>query len=311
MGENIQQNLPREKPGHTYTPLEEVLEKEDKVICDLSIESDGEMDFYGRTIRPLSRFIDLQSDAVLKQIGFLDFFLNVLRHSKTIVLSGVTLENRTMINLLKTKIDFLTIEEERASRNKSRKGTGGQHNLESERELLKEVYRLFRELGAQTKGKHFVPQQQVAYDFIERMVLSVASKTGAKIDTGKRYNPEREKNVRDFHTDEQIVATALCLSIFENKSVAILTRDRDIKRILFNTLSYVSYLGRKEYTEMMKSSARRGIKLYRTGRIGEANLAYDIKEFNPSEKRKEISPKKIREIFSATQPYNPFVQISP
>jgi len=75
------------------------------------------------------------------------------------------------------------------------------------------------------------------------LVLAVTESTNAKRDFNPRYNPDYESRYEDSHKDEQLVATALCLSVMEQTPCAIVSIDSDINRIFRYSIEYLRISG--------------------------------------------------------------------
>ena len=84
-----------------------------------------------------------------------------------------------------------------------------------------------------------------------------------------------------------------------------MTGDSDIRRILFNTLSYLSYSNRTEYREILDSVRKNETSIYFVEKPQIAKLDFNISQFNPEKKRKGITPDNLQTIESEITPFNP------
>ena len=124
--------------------------------------------------------------------------------------------------------------------------------------------------------KAFSPRNRQIYKFLERIVMAVTEVTDAKIDYGNLYFLQKQKSIkRDFHTDEQLVTSAIYLSCTECKHGGILTRDSDIKRILRNTVFYLDHSSSADYREIVNMVTKNPVKVYRAEGMNDARLNGD------------------------------------
>lgn len=273
-------------PKRPVFTFNEILESNDYVLCDTSITGIEKGDWYWDSIYPVHRFSELDIGEIENKIRSIKSFNDFLMHLKVFVTGGVSRETFTIISLLADKIKFLSWRKGLTKRDgKLRREIEEESTEES---VLKEIYNSFFESYVLTKRFRFeFPHgNNGAYNFLEKIVLNVAEHTHAKIDYEEVYHPNRRpKKVEDFHTDEQLVATALYLSVVEEKSCGILTRDSDIRRILYHTLSYLTYYHeheRPKYREILQSIKRWKIKVYHNTDVRSqlAELDYNSFKFN-------------------------------
>ena len=126
------------------------------------------------------------------------------------------------------------------------------------------------------------PTQRDLYDSLEKLVFGVTNNTRSKIYFGANYKGSRKGNKEDYHTDEQLVSLALCLSVQGNES-CIMTRDSDLRRILLNTVRYLSdpnIFSSQDY--LLDSIRGNRIRIYHTFSSGEGEIVLDTSEFNPT-----------------------------
>lgn len=283
-----------------YT-FDEILEREDNVICDLSITSAEGPSWFEESIYPVNRFSELDPVPTLNQIELTKVFLDVLGHPNTVVSEGIPLKILAAVNLISDKIGYLSGREayrRKTSNKRVPKVPRGVDEERVEKSVLKEACNVFYDSYVQARRVRFSPRQKRAYGFLEEVVLSVTEHTQAKIDFGMRYKSGGETNgFNDSHTDEQLVTIAMYLSAFENKHSGILTRDSDIGRILVNTLSFLSYQSCQWYKEILSSVKRNEIKVYYMTGLGVAKVAERSSDFN-GQRRGKISPETLKRVTS-------------
>ena len=94
------------------------------------------------------------------------------------------------------------------------------------------------------------------------------------------YKQRNESKTENLHTDEQLVASALYLTAAENKSAAVITRDSDIRRILFNTLSYLTYQHTFAYAGIVESVRDSRTRIYHPFETNGFQQRYDTLNFD-------------------------------
>ena len=291
----------QQNQGKTTLTLQSVLQQADYVLCDNSTFGQGKgSDWYWDFIYPIHRFSELDFNSIQRQIEYTKSSLNLLAHPKTFVVSGVSSEILTIVNILSDKISFLLGEEKRSLRRSGKRFTDHSENESVEKVMLNELCNLLHVSYQQSKRSELARRNNEKYNFLERIVLSVTENTGAKVDYEKVYHPNRgPKKVEDFHTSEQLIATALYLSVSESKSCSILTRNSNIRRILFNTLSYLTYPDKSVYRGVIDSATKKNnIRVYYVTGLNELRLDYDSSQFGLSKSRCRILPEKLQIIES-------------
>ena len=277
----VSQSRPRAK---IFTS-DEILQRSDYVLLDTCVStSDG--DWYSGTFLGLNKKSEFSLGSIEKEIESARRFADFLENPNVLVTPGVSQEILSFVDRLKKNIDLVKIKAG------FRRGWLKREDLEK----LSEFYELQETRYYKCKESEFFPREKTEYDFLEKIVLGVTEETHAKIDYGKVYHPDRRTEKRvDFHTDEQLVASALYLSVAEDKSCAIITRDTDIKRILFNTLSYLTYPYTFAYAGIVESTnINKMIIYFPTDNAGFCQR-YNSVEFS-SHNRNVISKEKLASI---------------
>lgn len=287
--------------GKKFLTFEEILEQGNYVICDSSLNSVRNIDWYWRGVYPATSFSEIDADLTERQIEDSGNFVSLLRNNNVYTVLGIREEIERIRNMVSDNIKFLEDRERFFARRIHRKKfrEGGYRESRRRKELLEEIRDLFYEICVEAKRKTFHPENKSKYKLLERIVLEVTKKTGAKIDYEEYYHGKkaRPKNTEDLHTDERIVATALYLSNAGKIDVGILTRDSDMKRILINTLTYVSKSGSREFLDFLSALKRNRIRVYYATWLDEALIDFDTSEIDSYTKRADyIPPKLIKKI---------------
>ncbi len=253
--------------GRPLLSFDDILEREDYVICDSGIADSGIEDLY-----PLNHFLEIPTPLLKRQLGGVELFLQLLEDPGVITVPGVSREIKIARELLGSKLRYLLADTRRLS-NGNRKRL--MYKCRNKIKRLKRIQELHHILYQTLKRKAFAPREKPVYNFLESVVLSVAKNSDAKIDFGNSYGHESPRPVEDFHTDEQLVAMAIYLSCVEGKSGGILTGDSDIKRILRNTIFYLAHSGHAGYREIINLVAKNPIKVYHIELPREAGISWD------------------------------------
>ena len=260
--------------------FDEILRQESYVICDSSLTSISSSDWYQDRVYDARFFSEINSDILEAEIIDLEYFLEVLRNPLVFTTKGVLYELENTRDMVGDKLKFLNKQENLVGR-KNRKRF---HRGDNQRILLKQILDTFYESSRQSKGSVFFPEQKFQYNALERIVFKVTEHTDSKIDLDELYPKKRAKpkKVQDFHTDEEIVASALYLSAIDSRIGCILTRDSDIKRILINTLAYMSLSDVKGLHDIHNTVKKNRIRIYYVIESKRGDLVFDTSEFDPS-----------------------------
>ena len=257
--------------------FEDILKDGDYTICDSSITSPLEIDWYWGGVYHARNFSQINLEYVATETHYLESFLELLSNPKVYVAPSVPSEIRTAREIVADKMRYLKKEEKKEIK-KRKRGKGNNVNT------LQEVHDLFHECFNATKRVSFSPKRKKDYDILERIVMNVTEKTGAKIDLDYFYEQRaKPKRVGDSHADEQGVAIALYLSIFENKTGSILTGESDMERILENTISYFYHSKKYDINKLWGITKQNAIKIFYFPELNKAELTFDSRHFPPSQ----------------------------
>ena len=112
------------------------------------------------------------------------------------------------------------------------------------------------------------------YVAMEMMVIAVSDIADSKNDFEKHYKAWAEGRY-DLHTDEQLVATALCVSVVLKKPVAILTGDSDIWHITGDVLNAVARAGVPGVYTILNAVSENPVRIYFSGKDGQIEKKAD------------------------------------
>ncbi len=115
--------------------------------------------------------------------------------------------------------------------------TGGKNEFLDVHNRLSELSRLISGLHQIVKEKsQAAPEHKVeVYDPILRLVKFLDESLGSKKPQSREFND----------TDERLVAAAFYQMLYENRNVAVYTRDEDVKRLVSTTFRFIMYTANK------------------------------------------------------------------
>jgi len=259
--------------------FEEILEKEELILADASISTQDEkgFDWYFNEVYPADHFSEI-SEGVLRYVrDDLNFFVSFLENSHVYTSKGVALEVKNARKMVNEKIEYLEEKEPKDSfsmelsdhgsfrkRLRRKKNHNPNNGGNTQRELLREIRELFHESYCQSR-RSILPVQRNLYHPLENLVLEVTKHTKAKRDFGYRYGkPGPKSDKEDFHTDEQLVSLAIYSSV-QGEESCIVTRDSDLRRILFNTIRYLLDPNASDFQiDVLEDIGTNGIRIYNT-----------------------------------------------
>ncbi len=265
-----------------FLTFEDILNREEYTICDASISSPMNANWYEEGVYRARNFVGIDSELVGREIENLKFFIEFLKNPNVYVAKGVSFQLQNARDIVADKIRYLKTER------KNERGRKYQ-NGENQANLLQEVHDMLYESCREAKRVSFLPKERQKYNSLEKIVVNVAEQTGARIDLNEIYDQRaKPKKVEDFHADEQTVAAALYFSIIENKKGCILTRNSDIERILTNTLFYFFYSNRSQFNRFFSIVRTNKIGIYFVSNSRKGEFIFDSRNFLPSSKNKEV-----------------------
>ncbi len=287
--------------------FDEILRQESYVICDSSLTSISSPDWYQGCVYDARFFSEIDRDILGAEIIDSKSFLEVLRNPIVFTTKGILYELKNARDMIGDKLKFLKKQENLIGR-KARKRF---HKGDNQKILLQQILDTFYESSRQSGMSVFFPEQEFQYNALERIVFEVAKHTDSKINLDEFYPKTRAKlkKVQDFHTDEEMVASALYLSAVDSRGGCILTRDSDIRRILMNTLAYMSLSDVKGLYDILNTLKKHRIRIYYVIESERGYLVFDTSKFDSS--RSKLSREIIDSIDEETRllENNPFTQL--
>lgn len=244
--------------------FEGVKSASDYIICDSCVSYAG-TNWFGDTLLGLHKKPEFSLKGIEKESEAARNFIGFLENPRVCVTPGVSDEILAFINILRKNMELAK------AKAGYRRGWAKREDFES----LGEYCRLQQDCYDACKESEFFPSQITEYKYLEKIVLGVTAETGAKIPYGRKGNTN---NTGSF-TDEQLVASALYFITAENKSCSIITRDADIRRILFNTLSYLTHPVNLFHAGIVEATAMNQLGIYCPLETGFYNV-YSTIEFS-------------------------------
>jgi len=224
-------------------PFEEIVNNESLILIDsgLSTGKPGEA-WYRIGVYEAKKYSELDADILHKWIAELRDLSNLLLRPNIRTVEKVVDEFVYTRELLREKLIKLNGRQmtiKKLHRDKYRIQQGCEET-EFKKGLLEELCFLYHEVQRVAKRTVLDHFDQNKFNLLERAVISIAEVSWAKRDFSYPYKNSFRKKEGDSHTDEQLVAAALYLSILDGTESCILTKDSHIKRILKNAYAYLT-----------------------------------------------------------------------
>jgi hypothetical protein len=252
--------------------FEEMLEREEYVLVDTSVH-ESVSGWFKEGIYPVSSFSGIDEELLISKRDGLKYFVSFLEEPRTYTSQGVSLELEKARNMVEFKISRL----ERLTYGPPRKKSKGRKR-EQNRKFLREIRDLFYQSSLQARKSILKPENKDLYSLLENFVFKVSEHTNAKKDFSYRYKGYQGGNKEELHTDEQLVSLALYLSVQGNES-CIVTRDSDLRRILLNSVRYLSDSRVSSQDCLLDSIKGNRIKVYYNSSLRMGELTFDTSEF--------------------------------
>lgn len=212
--------------------FDKILQREKIILTDGSLGRGS--DWFKRTIYPIQLYSDIYQERMNPILEYLHKIKEWFQEDKVYTTEKVQEEYKRIVDKVDSKIKHL----DKYKRSSSKVQSDGKRILENISTLLKDNNEIMME-------SFHIPSKMEEFKTLEKIVLKITEFSRAKIDFSfryeKRYRYESEyKKTEDLHTDEQLFATALYLSLVERKKNCILSPDSDFKRMLNNTLYFLT-----------------------------------------------------------------------
>ncbi len=235
--------------------LDDILAEEPLILTDTGLYATS---WYQEDVYDISLFSEINKDVLCNQQIALQNLFNWFSHPNVFTTERVVREIKRIKELVREKLIYLNSFEKRAikkTRKKIMKDSDGYREIN--KKLLQDICFQYIQIIKIASNSVLKPEYTKGFNILYELVLRVAKETGAKINFDSLYLDFRPP-AEDFHTDEQLVATALYISVFDKKSSCIITNDSDITRILVNTYNYSANMHDKG--NILKAQISRALK---------------------------------------------------
>ena len=255
----------------------EILGREKYILFDASITSYGDSDWYARHVYDVRSFSGIDADVLRREIGFLEETVSFLSNPNVYTVPGTISKFEKARNIVQVTRDFLNLRNEYNRKSHRHHSREAHPRGEIQKDLLKDIHDLFHDLSVQSKKSLLEPKKKDLYDILEKAVLTVTEETDSKIEFGPSYGDFSES--KDFHTDEQLVAMALYLSL-TGKENSIITRDSDIRRIFVHSLQYLLHPEARWWVGSLEEAIEKNrIVIYYTASPEQAEIYLNTSNF--------------------------------
>lgn len=145
-----------------------------------------------------------------------------------------------------------------------------------ERQSLYNIHYLYEQIIKIAEKSVFEPSNQVEFQALENLVLEVAQSMPPRIDYRPRYDSHNKYGY--LHADEQLVASAICISHIDGMSNCVITGDSNVERILRGTLSYLREIHNTHNETVLKALREYPIFLFFSKGMAGATLFADTSQ---------------------------------
>jgi len=219
------------------TTIDNILEQENTILMDGSAGMLNTNDWYKEGICGSKTFSQIPEQELRQGIRAYNRGVELFSNPKVRTTEKVAQEMAEFERILREKLTRVTEIEAGIS---SRTTLGAQYIdvREARRKLFEELCSTYGRMIELARKSVFLPGDRALLEKLESAAITVAENTDAKKDFAKRNGQQRRKN-KDSHADEQLVATAIYLSVAERRQNCIITGDSDLGRILTDCKHFV------------------------------------------------------------------------
>ncbi len=292
-----------------YQNFQRILDREQVILTDNNLQFSGDSGWYENEVYHARRFSSIKLDILSGTITSLEERLWWLSHPNVYITEKILEEVKRFTYVISNKLISLNRPERLSSPSRQRdyqhrhktldghdshEGSGhGRSDYESsgQRQLMESIGFLYKEIVRISKKSIFKPARRGVLISLENVVETITAHTAAKFDFYDfcANSENTAKKYEDLHADEQLVATALYISLVDMTSNCIVTKDRDIRKILVNILNYLSHAETMEANHILSALIEKPISVYFELDIGRPVCVFDT--FKPKESKSAyISP---------------------
>jgi hypothetical protein len=243
--------------------LDDILKQNPIVLADNSINDLQGADWYRRAYdhQTYAQLCDADLEEVIESLTFSH---SLWSHPRIHSTEKVVDEVKAFRDLLTDKQDFLLRAEQRQG--KPKRGIKRyEQNIDAHarrnQELFSKIVHLQQRVVNQAVKSQIHTINWPIVNELEAYITRLGEALGAKKDYSVKYGVEWTKRP-DKRTDEQLVAIALYLSIFDQMPTGILTRDSDLKRLTAFSAYYLSHADTPNAKIIERALQRNPVRVY-------------------------------------------------
>ena len=264
--------------GGVIYSFESILQIEPLILIDTGIKDYTNPRWYKDKVYYASKFSQLDKSVLEQNLGILEKFKTQLSEPTVYTTKKVVEEIGGFVDIITEKLVTLNrFENLRHERKNNRRYD--KYDDSQEKKLLQELCFLYDQIYRLASHKVLKIENPKSFHGLEQIVLATGI-FGGKKDFTDRYGMRTKKKAEDRHTDEELVATALYLSITEGKQSCIVTPDSDIKRLLLKTKEYLTDKKTEDNEVYLKALTKNPVRVYFMKEGGSIKLAADTSQFN-------------------------------
>ncbi|MFH1376734.1 MAG: hypothetical protein ABIH25_03795 [Candidatus Woesearchaeota archaeon] len=271
--------------------IDEILEKHDIVLLDTGVTtSRNTHSWYEDHVFYAKYFSQLDSNLLSEVCENVETAKRLFLNPKIVTTEGVAYEIANHGKIAKDKLSWLRQREKLRSRKDKMRQDDYDFYTALKANSLADVCFSLHKFHKDALKKIFNPDDRNKYNEIEKMVMNVVNNSGIKRESFSVYG-----EMGKFFTDEQLVASALYLSIVDNKNTAIISTDSDIPIILLKVKEYCS-LENRCGCKVLEKLCRNPIQPYLISKNNKVGIA--VETFDNNECIDEFSDERIKTINS-------------
>jgi len=218
-------------------PLTPVLESGEILFLDSGFFSRGHS-FFQNLLYGKERFHQLDSHGLQLLNAVLSKSVRYLSFPHTFSTPKVVQEMERTVDMLANKWFYLIRQENRNQTQRWKPHGPQEGRSRYGKDLLSRACAYYREIAQRTRTSLFPVQDAETFETLERAIIQIGEKSKAKINYATGEEKARQSKRVDLHTDEQLVAAAMYISLIEQAPCSIVSADSDIQRLVVQTQIY-------------------------------------------------------------------------
>lgn len=254
--------------------IDEILKKHDNVLLDTGVTTSSKVSsWYENHVFYARNFSQLDSNLLSEVYENVETAKRLFLNPKIFTTEGVAYEIANHGKIVKDKLSWLRKREKlRSRKDKMRQDDYDYYTALRANSLADICFSLYRCYKEALK-KSFCPADRKKYNEIEKIVMKIVNNSGIKREPSSACWENNE--MCEYPADEQLISSALYLSIIDNKNSAIISTDSDIPIILLKVKEYCSSENIRCGCKVLEKLCRNPIQPYLISKNNEVGIAVE------------------------------------